>query len=475
MSAGILATGSYLPLHRLSRATIAQALGSGSSSGTRSVASYDEDATTLGVEAARAAVAHAAAADISSLWFTTTVPAYADKTNATAIHAALSLPQTVPAYDCVGSVRSFCGALLMALRSGTEGGQLVVAGDLRGGLPGSADERNGGDAGAAVLVGDQPGTIATFLGHGSATAEFLERWRAPGEAAGHSWEDRFGEFVYEPLALNAVAQALEVAELKVDQLDHVIIGGLPARAAKRVARSLGVTAPILGDDLAASVGNTGAAHPALMLDAVLRSAEPRERIALVVLADGADCFLFEVTPSILRYRAAGTSSHRVATVDLPYLKYLTWRDQLRREPPRRPDPDMPVPPSTLRERLWKFGFSASRCTVCAAVHMPPNRVCATCGSVDQFLLEPMSSRTGTIVTVTEDHLAFTLDSPMRIAVVDFAGGGRIQCELTDVGTTLLAKGDEVVMTFRRAYTAGTVHNYVWKARPISAAGGTDNG
>ena len=54
VSAGIAAWGTYLPRWRLRRAAIGSVLGSGGGRGTRSVASYDEDTTTLGVEAGRA-------------------------------------------------------------------------------------------------------------------------------------------------------------------------------------------------------------------------------------------------------------------------------------------------------------------------------------------------------------------------------------------------------------------------------------
>jgi len=55
---------------------------------------------------------------------------------------------------------------------------------------------------------------------------------------------------------------------------------------------------------------------------------------------------------------------------------------------------------------------------------------------------------------------------MVAAVIDFEGGGRYQCELTDVDPKTVAIGNRVEMTFRRLLTAGTVHNYFWKARPI---------
>ena len=108
---GIIAYGAYVPYHRLDRAAIGQMLGGGGGRGTRAVASYDEDSTSMGAEAARAALATApAGVEPRSLYFATAEPAYLDKTNATAIHAALGLPPTVFAVDMVGAVRSGAGA-----------------------------------------------------------------------------------------------------------------------------------------------------------------------------------------------------------------------------------------------------------------------------------------------------------------------------------------------------------------------------
>src|SRR3954451_17029211 len=102
---GIISYGAYLPHRRLDRASIAAVAGTGGGKGTRTVASYDEDTTTLGVEAARLAL-RATTARPGNLWFSTIAPAYLDKTNATAIHAALRLPAHVPAADFGGAVRS---------------------------------------------------------------------------------------------------------------------------------------------------------------------------------------------------------------------------------------------------------------------------------------------------------------------------------------------------------------------------------
>src|SRR5690348_1888826 len=178
---GIIAAAGYVPFRRLQRAEIAKTIGTGGGRGTRSVASYDEDTTTMGVEAARIAL-RSAPADVraDALWFSTVAPSYLDKTNATAVHAALRLDHDVPAFDMVGSVRSAVGAVLTALKSSDT--TLVVTADLRTGLPGSGDEASGGDAAAAVIVGDSDKVIAELIGAASATEEFVERWRTPGDA-----------------------------------------------------------------------------------------------------------------------------------------------------------------------------------------------------------------------------------------------------------------------------------------------------
>ena len=63
------------------------------------------------------------------------------------------------------------------------------------------------------------------------------------------------------------------------------------------------------------------------------------------------------------------------------------------------------------------------------------------------------------------RLAYSLSPPVVVGVLDFEGGGRFQCELTDVDPASVKIGDRVEMTFRRPMTAHGVHNYFWKARP----------
>ncbi|MGQ0626063.1 MAG: hydroxymethylglutaryl-CoA synthase, partial [Sporichthyaceae bacterium] len=199
MSFGIVGYASYLPAHRLAFAEVAAALGTGSPKGSRIVAGFDEDSTTMAVEAARAALAGSAAGAPDALWFATTSPAYAEKTNAAAIHAALGLGGAGFAVDLAGSARSGTGAM----RAAAAAGGLAVFADVRIGLPGSAQERENGDGAAAFLFGPAQDAVAVEIGAASLTAEFLDRWRAPGQSVAKVWEERFGQEQYTPLIAEA--------------------------------------------------------------------------------------------------------------------------------------------------------------------------------------------------------------------------------------------------------------------------------
>ncbi|MET1039960.1 MAG: hydroxymethylglutaryl-CoA synthase, partial [Acidimicrobiales bacterium] len=114
---GLISVAGYVPHQRLQRGDIRGVLGKGGGKGTRSVASYDEDTTTMAVEAGRLALKGAPGAAPDRLWFATSAPAYLDKTNATAIHAALRLDSGALAMDAGGAIRSGVGALRSALDS----------------------------------------------------------------------------------------------------------------------------------------------------------------------------------------------------------------------------------------------------------------------------------------------------------------------------------------------------------------------
>ncbi len=466
---GIVAYGTYLPYWKIERKVIGEALGVPAGGGTRAVAGYDEDTTSMAVEAARAALRDLPGPPPEVVYFATTEPAYLDKTNATAIHAALDLPSGAAAYDMIGSVRSAAGALRAALDA--RGPALALASDVRTGLAGGADERDGGDGAVAFVLGDESvghRVLAEPLGMASATAEFLERWRLPGEPTSRQWEERFGEAAYVPLGEGALAEALKQAGVTAQMVTRLIVAGPHGRAVKRVAATAGARKDAIADDFTAALGNCGAAHAGLMLADALGRAGADEIVAVVSLSDGADATVWRTTaaagarhPTVPVAAQVASGTGRVA-----YATWLTWRGFLRREPPRRPDPQPPEAPPAFRSEAWKFAFTGSRCQACGTRHLPPQRVCVSCQAIDRMAPERMADVPARIATFTVDRLAFSPSPPMVVAVIDFDGGGRYQCELTDVDPASVKIGDRVEMTFRRPLTAAGVHNYFWKARPL---------
>jgi hydroxymethylglutaryl-CoA synthase len=468
---GIVSAAGYVPFRRLRRSAVPELLGTGGGKGTRAVASHDEDTTTMGLEAARLALAPVPTAAPAALWFTTPTPAYADKTNATAIHAALRLPSEVAAFDFGGALRSGVGALSAAL-AGTST-TLVVMADTRDGLPGGPDESAGGDAAACFLVGDDsPGApvIAEVVAHASATDEFTDRWRTPGERRSKVWEERFGETRYLPLGRDAWSRGLKAAGVEGTAVDKVVVTSMHGRAAKALAASLGVAAGAAVDDMSASVGQAGAAHPGLVLASVLEHADPGQVVGLVHLADGAEVLLLRTTDAIAGWNPLRSVAYQVAAGgELPYGKFLAWRGMLAPEPPRRPEPLRVQSPPAWRAEEWKFAFVGSRDRSSGAIHLPPSRVSMQGGAVDDMDPICLAGTPGTIATFTIDRIAYSPSPPIVFAVVDFDGGGRYPVELTDVDADALAIGDRVEMTFRRLYSADGIHDYFWKARPIRSA------
>ena len=81
--------------------------------------------------------------------------------------------------------------------------------------------------------------IAEYLGSGSATEEFLDRWRSPGDSHSRVWEERFGETRYLPLVDQAWNAALKAADVTAEQVDRLVVTGMHTRAVRSAAKRLG--------------------------------------------------------------------------------------------------------------------------------------------------------------------------------------------------------------------------------------------
>ena len=464
---GIVSYGSYIPYRRLKRSAISAVLGVPTGRGERAVASFDEDTISMAVEALRDALKGAPNVLPQALFFATTTAPYGEKLNAAIIGAATRLPTEIRAADLTGSTRAGLSGLLQAVDASRPGTYAAITmADARLGAPEGRMEQQTGDGAAAFIVGNH-GVIAEIEATASLTREFLDSWRAPGERFAHSWEERFAlTQAYAPLFQKAVSTVLERAGARPDDLARVILDAPNPRAADEFARALKLDPAKIGDTFALTVGQTGAAHPGLMLTAALQSSKSGDRILVVCVADGAEAMVLRVTDAAAGFRPVHSMGRMIESKgDVSYAGYLKWREILPTEPPRRPDPERPAAPPMMRAEKWKYGLIGSRCTACGIPQLPPQRVCVKCRARDKMQPYPFADRVGKIATYALDRLAYSLNPPVINVVVDFAGGGRFLCEMTDCEPERVAIGDEVEMTFRRLFTADGIHNYFWKARP----------
>jgi uncharacterized OB-fold protein len=185
------------------------------------------------------------------------------------------------------------------------------------------------------------------------------------------------------------------------------------------------------------------------------------------LSDGVDVLIFRTTGAITSFSPAKPVADQIAAgAPLSYGRFLTWRNMVEVEPPNRPTPSRPSSAAAARSTDWKFGFVGSRDRTTGIVHMPPQRVGIKGGTTDDMEPVAEADALATVTTYTVDRMIYSESPPVIFAVLDFDGGGRFPCQLTDCDVDEVEVGTRVEMTFRRLFTADGIHNYFWKARPI---------
>jgi hydroxymethylglutaryl-CoA synthase len=150
---------------------------------------------------------------------------------------------------------------------------------------------------------------------------------------------------------------------------------------------------------------------------------------------------------------------------IDYEKYLKWRDLIPLEQPRRPDLRPPSVTCLWRERKSALSLYGSRCLQCGAVQYPPQRICANCQVQDDSVAHKLSDKKGEIFTYAIDYLTPSREVPAIIGVVDFEGGGRLMCEVTECELSQVRIGMPTEMCFMKLDRKGGIHSYFWKARP----------
>lgn len=479
---GIRAHGAYIPLRRLQRATIcktnewfAPALRA-LSVGERAIATWDEDSITMAVEAARDCLGDIERKAISSVTLASTTLPFADRLNAGVVKEALNLNDVVLAADHSGSQRAGTTALIQALRSVTPGsaGNLVIAADLRKTRPGSEAELQYGDGAAAVLVGESD-IIARYLDHHSVTIDFVDHFRRSGVDFDYVWESRWiREEGYNRILGGALKEALARFGVKAEDIDRVVIPISVRGVPESIAKACGIRPEATADTLASNVGDTGVAHPLLMLSAVLEAAKPGEKILVVGFGQGVDVLLFETTAAVSRNSGhLGVKGHvSRGYQDVNYSRFLFHRGLLDMDRGMRSEADQKQPGTTLyRNRKAVLGLIGGRCSKTGTIQFPKTDISVNTQERVQGTQEdyPLADRRATIVSYTADNLSYSPDPPVFYGAIDFEGGGRLVAEFTDCDGSHVEVGCEMRMVFRIKSVDELRHftRYFWKAVPVS--------
>jgi hydroxymethylglutaryl-CoA synthase len=481
--AGIASYGAYVPLFRLSRAEIARAWASGPSPGERAVAAYDEDSLTMAVEAARDCLRGVGLAEVGGVYFASTSAPYKEKQSAATVAAVLGLPESVVTMDFGGSLRAGTNALraaLDAVESGRVGSILVCAADMRLAYPAGPAEVSLGDGAAALLVG-RDHVLAEVTCFDSRYYEIQDVWRSDRDPFVRSAEDRFAmEEGYLRVMRESINATLDTAGLGPADISRVALNSPNARQLRNLAQKLRFDEKTqVADVLHPSVGDTGCAMSLMSLVAALEQARSGERILLACYGNGCDVALLETTSQIERARDHRGVRGHIASRSLlrSYELYLRWRELLELQPPARPPLEIrtPSPAAQWREVAWELRLTGTKCRVCGTPQYPPQRVCVTCHSKDEMDPYRFTDVPAKVFSFSHDYVMQTVDPPVTVTFVDFEGGGRLMCDMTDRDPAAVKVGMPVEMTFRRLYYVGGIYNYWWKCRPLRVAASSPEG
>jgi 3-hydroxy-3-methylglutaryl CoA synthase len=476
---GIIAAGGYLPRYRLSRAAIVQAgawydpslraLGKSE----RAVCDWDEDAVTMATEAARHCLGMAGGPVPAGLFLASTTLPFADRQHSAVVASALDLPASLQAVDLTSSQRAGTSALLLALQTAAAGPRLVLAADKRIARTASPHDALFGHGAGAVLVGsEQP--MAEYLAGATLTRDFVDHFRRADQSYDYYWEERWiRDEGYLKIVAEAGRAALGQAGLRGDQVDRLVFAAPIRGVREAVAKSLGIPAERLADELTAGAGDTGVAHPLLMLARVLEDATAGQVILLVGFGQGADALVFRTTETVAKRRSPLPVKAQLAdgVVEQNYLKFLAFHGGLEVQWGMRAELDAKTAISAAARHDAEFGaLQAGKCPKCATLQFPPAKICVNpgcryVGTQDRVRLAESIAK---VASFTEDWLAYTPHPPGMYGMLEFPEGVKMMAQFTSdsAGRTQVGSPMRMVFRIKTVDRARGYVRYFWKGQVV---------
>ncbi len=478
MTAGIVAFGAYIPRRRLQRKVIAETHGwfnpglAGLAKGERAMANWDEDAVTMAVEAARDCLGSRDRNALQSLRLASTTFPFVDRLHAGLVGDALSLGPDVRTSDVSATQRAGTSALLDALSSADE--SLVIASENRRTKAASPMEMASGDGAAALLTGTK-NVIAKLIGKASGSADFVDHFRSMDNTFDYQWEERWvRDAGYMKIVPPVIARCLAAANVKPEDVGTFILPSTIRGVSAAVAKAAKIADTAVADALGAVCGDTGVAHPLVMLVAALEKAKAGDRILVVGFGQGADALLFEVTPEITKLAPRlGVKGHLARKkAETAYGRFLAFNDLITLERGMRSETDKMTPLSSLwRNRDTVTSFIGGKCSKCGTLQFPKSNICVNpnCNAYHTQEPHPFAEKIGKINSFTADRLTYSPDPPSMYGMIQFDEGGRTMLDFTDLDEADLAVGKPMRMMFRikDIDTNRGFRRYFWKASPAS--------
>lgn len=313
---GIVSYGTYIPKHRIKPSQIASAWGKDPSEVEKSlgvfekaVASVDEDAITLSIEASYRAIisGNIDPLKIGGITIGSESHPYAVKPSSTVVAGILGMGNDYLAADLEFACKAgTAGIQLLSglVSSGKTKYVLAIGSDVAQSKPSDVLEYTAGSASAAFVLGKK-NIIANLIDFTSFSSDTPDFWRKDTE----KFPSHAGRFTGSPSyfahVLGASTDMLKKVKMNPSDFKYAIFHMPNAKFPKEAAKKLGFTKEQLTPGFVVEyIGNPYSGSSMVGLAATLDISKPGDKIFVCSYGSGAgsDCFVFEVTKEITAYK-----------------------------------------------------------------------------------------------------------------------------------------------------------------------------
>jgi hydroxymethylglutaryl-CoA synthase len=469
----IFGYGVYLPRFRIKREEFGRVWGTGSIK-EKSVAGFDEDVVTMGVEAAQNALEdfRVDPSSLEAVFFATSSPPKVNSLLAPLFAMTLGCRSDIRFADFFGIGQGGTAALrgaFDAINSGQITSALVVCSDDITGAAGSGIESSYGAGAVALVIGRGKG-VAQILSSYSYGTYFPYSWRNPSEHFIQNYGDpRFERlYGYEQHVTSAIQGYLVRYKQELNQYQHLILPEPDGRAALDLAKKLKATSTQTARaGIANEVGDLGAAGPFLSLARIFEEAKEGERILLASYGNGA-------SSDVLGFKMLEKTSLKGTRSLINYLKrkeYIDYARYARMKEILVRGGEKPAVPTSL-PAVWrsfknKLALIGSQCKNCGIINYPSRKlICIGCRQEAEFE-DIRLERKGKIYTVVTVHYAPPgIEGPYGIGIAELPSHIRILGRLADCDPAKVEIDQPVELILRRLMEREGIIDYGYALRPM---------